>query len=340
MARLFKRFHPAFGMIRTRKRIQGTKAKPAKTKLRKRTVNLMEKQDQLDAVTRMQQYIEQHMEQSVSLEEVARAGGYSIRHAKRIFREYTGKTLSDYIRRMQMTAAAKRLAEKEETILEVALSSQYESHEGFIKAFAATFGLTPSKYRKEKPPVPYFVPYPVKHQYFFRQNRGGNTMNKEINTCTATYTDRPKRKLIYQPSNTASDYMTYCQEKGCEWEGLLNSIEEKFDTAAILTLPEELAKGGSSRCAAGVEVPENYQAEIPEGYHITDLPAATMLYIQSQPYENEDDFMEAIETVYQAYLTYRPESFGYEYAPETAPAFNFGAYAASGARMAFPVKKK
>lgn len=52
--------------------------------------------------------------------------------------------------------------------------------------------------------------------------------------------------------------MTYCGEMGCDWEGLLNSIPEKLDLAALLTLPRPLIRPGTSGCAAGVEVPADY----------------------------------------------------------------------------------
>ena len=42
-----------------------------------------------------------------------------------------------------------------------------------------------------------------------------------------TAKERNKRKLIYLPSKNAQDYFSYCEEVGCEWEGLLNSIPEK-----------------------------------------------------------------------------------------------------------------
>lgn len=74
-------------------------------------------------------------------------------------------------------------------------------------------------------------------------------------TVTVTRVERPARRLILLRAKEAADYMTYCGEMGCDWEGLLNSIPEKLDLAALLTLPRPLIRPGTSGCAAGVEVP-------------------------------------------------------------------------------------
>ena len=69
-----------------------------------------------------------------------------------------------------------------------------------------------------------------------------------------------------------------------------------------------------------------------------NLPPCTMLYFCGMPYENEDDFCEAIGIVGAAAEAYDPAPFGWQYAPVLAPRFNLGASAAGGARMAVPVK--
>lgn len=75
-------------------------------------------------------------------------------------------------------------------------------------------------------------------------------MNHNLNLCMITAKERPKRKLIYLPSRKAKDYLSYCEEIGCEWEGLLNSIPEKFDMAALLELPDFFITEGFSKKSA------------------------------------------------------------------------------------------
>ena len=120
----------------------------------------------------------------------------------------------------------------------------------------------------------------------------------------------------------------------------MGSISEKFAPPALLTLPDNLVKSGTSNTAAGVEVPADYTKPIPEGYDIIDLPACTMLFFQGSPYENEDDFCIAIGITWEAIDRYDPTLYGYNFAPELAPRFNFGANAKTGALQALPVTVK
>jgi len=163
---------------------------------------------------------------------------------------------------------------------------------------------------------------------------------KVSRTVTVTAIERPARKLILQRAVHAKDgdYFAFCEEMGCDWEGLLGSIFEKFDTPALLTLPPNLVRPGTSNTAVGVEVPADYAKPIPECYDVIDVPPCAMLYFVGTPYADEDDFCIAIDITGQATQSYDPAPFGWQFAPELAPRFNFGASAATGAKMAMPVK--
>ena len=158
--------------------------------------------------------------------------------------------------------------------------------------------------------------------------------------CTVTFIHRPKRKLIFLPAQSGTDYWSYCQERGCDWEGLLSSIPSKLDMPALLFLNPAIVPQGFSNCAAGIEVANGYTGKIPTGYLLAELEAGEMLYFQSEPYTDEQAYTQAIEEVFTAYENYDPETFGYQYDKEIAPTFNFGAFKELGARIGFPVKKR
>lgn len=121
--------------------------------------------------------------------------------------------------------------------------------------------------------------------------------------------------------------------------GMLNSIAEKFDNAAIIELLNCLLKEGTSPVAAGVEVPYDYSAAVPDRYEILELDAGTMMYFQSEPFQNEDDFCLAIDSIFKAIDKYNPIHYGYKYDFGSAPKFNYGASTDTGAKMALPVKR-
>ena len=302
----------------------------------------MDLSDKIAAVNRMQEYIAAHLDGEITLEALGDAAGYSKYYAARVFGELTGRTPFAYIRALRLTRAAQSLRDTGGQVIDAALGSGFDSHDGFTRAFAREFAITPQKYARETPAVRYFVPYPVGHSHIFDEEVEPMTNEKVSRTVTVTAVERRARKLILQRAKSAKDgdYFAFCEEMGCEWEGLLGSIPEKFDSPALLTLPPNLVRPGTSNSAAGVEVPADYAKPIPAGYDVIDLPPCTMLYFTGTPYADEDDFCLAIDIVGAAAAVYDPLPFGWQFAPELAPHFNFGTSAAAGAKMAAPVKAK
>jgi len=54
--------------------------------------------EQVEAVTRMQNYISKNLQNNLTLNSIAKAAGYSPWHSAKLFKEYTGKTPFEYIR--------------------------------------------------------------------------------------------------------------------------------------------------------------------------------------------------------------------------------------------------
>ena len=299
----------------------------------------MELSDKINAVSKMQKYIDAHFNDEITLDDLSQAAGYSKYHSMRIFKELTGKTPFESIRGLRLTKAAQILRDSDDKVVDVALDNGFESHDGFTRAFARQFAITPQKYQRETPAVRYYVQYPIEAYYALKE--GAEIMPKEPikRTMIVTAVERPARKLILVRSVKATEYFSFCEEVGCDWEGIFNSIPEKFDTSALLTLPQNLIKLGTGNTASGVEVPIGYNKPIPDGCDVIELPPCTMLYFQGAAYEDENDFGEAIGILWEVMASYDPSLYGWQYAPELAPYFNFGAAAKTGARMARSVRK-
>jgi AraC-like DNA-binding protein len=299
----------------------------------------MELPDKAAAVNRMQKYMLSHLDEDITLDDLAAVAGYSKYHAERIFKELTHRTPLDTVRALRLTRAAQTLQGSDDKVIDVALDSGFDSHDGFTRAFLRQFGITPQKYQRETPPVGWFVGGNIEAYYILKEECEPMPKEPIERTMIVTAVERPARKLILQRSRNASCYLTYCEEMRCEWEGLLNSIPEKFDTAALLTLPPNHIAPGTGNTAAGVEVPPDYDKPIPDGYEVIELPPCTMLYFQGAPFDDENDFGHAIGLLWELMDAYNPRQYGWDYAPDIAPYFNFGTGAKTGAKMARPVKK-
>lgn len=103
----------------------------------------------------VQLFIQQHLDEDLTLIRLAEIAGYSPYHFHRIFRGQVGESTDDYVRRLRMELAARALRYREQSVLEVALDSGYGSHEAFTRAFQRTFGVNPSEYQAlEHHPLP------------------------------------------------------------------------------------------------------------------------------------------------------------------------------------------
>ena len=145
------------------------------------------------------------------------AVGYSRRQLDRLFQKHLRMTLYEYINAVLLSESAAELLDTDREVLDVALDCHFGSHEGYTRSFARHFFVTPKEYRQRKIAIPLFTQHPVNHYYILK---GGRAMETTA-ICTVTPVTRPKRKLIYLPSHGATGYFDYCEEMGCQWEGVL-----------------------------------------------------------------------------------------------------------------------
>ncbi|MBR1123031.1 AraC family transcriptional regulator [Bradyrhizobium lablabi] len=92
-------------------------------------------------------YVESHLADSLTLDEIASVGGVSRFHMVRAFAEATGMSVMRYVRARRLTKAARALAKGAPDILTLALEADYGSHEAFTRAFRDHFGVTPEQVR-------------------------------------------------------------------------------------------------------------------------------------------------------------------------------------------------
>ena len=266
-------------------------------------------QDQIEAVQRMQEYIENHLRENISFADVVKVSLFSPWHARRLFLEYTGVTPSDYIRKLRLKQSALRLRDEDVNVLDVALDSGFGSVDGYQRAFRKEFGCNPSAYAANPIPLRLFTPYGVKFRYLERKETTMSARNVFIQVI-----DKPKRKVILKRGKTATEYMKYCEEVGCDIWGVLVSMRSLCGEPVSMWLPEAYIKPGTSKYVQGVEVSEDYSGEIPDGFDVIELPAAQYLMFQGEPFQ-EEDYQQAIADIWESEKNYDPSVIGYQWDP-------------------------
>ena len=99
-------------------------------------------------VKKIMSYIEAHLDEDLSLENIADNLHYSKFYLARTFAEQTGSTIGKYIQRRRLTLAAQKLVETNEPIIEIAYEAHYNSQQAFTLAFRRLYLCTPQVYRK------------------------------------------------------------------------------------------------------------------------------------------------------------------------------------------------
>jgi AraC family transcriptional regulator len=299
----------------------------------------MERWEKVNAVQRMQDYIERHITEPITLYMLAQTAGYSPWHAARIFKELIGKTPFEYIRELRLSRAAVKLRDEDTRVIDVALDFVFDSHEGFTRAFSKQFGMSPRHYSKNTPPLKLFMPNSIR-DYYLTLQKGEKIMTEKttVNTVFVQVIDRPARKLILKRGINAPYYFEYCEEVGCDIHSFLCSIKDALYEPIGMWLPENLRKPGTSVYAQGVEMPADYTGEVPEGYDIIDLPPCKMMVFQGPPFEDEK-FGEAIGELWEVMKTYNPELYGFTWADEDGPRFQLEPKGYRGYIEARPVRQ-
>ena len=103
--------------------------------------------DYQERIMRVQSYIQHNLEGDLSLRRLADEACFSQYHFHRVFTAMVGEPVKKYVRRIRLEQAAAQLIRTEQTVLEIALSSGYETHESFSRAFKSQFGFSPRDYR-------------------------------------------------------------------------------------------------------------------------------------------------------------------------------------------------
>lgn len=258
------------------------------------------------AVQRMQDYIASHLAEPITPAKLAEAAHFSPWYTARIFRELTGLTPADYLRRLRLSKSALRLRDEKLRVIDVAYDLGFESVDGYQRAFRREFGCNPKEYALRPVPLPLFTAYGVKFREVRRKEK---QMMERVKSIFIQVVEKPAHKVLIRRGIQAADYFAYCEEVGCDVWGVLTSIKSLCGEPVCLWLPKKY-RAGKSEYVQGVEVSTDYDGPVPEGFDIIDLPAATYLLFQGEPFA-EEDYCEAIEALQSAMDRYEPSAIGY-----------------------------
>jgi AraC family transcriptional regulator len=99
---------------------------------------------------RVQEFIDAHLEQDLSLAEIARVSDLSQYHFARAFRKSTGLTPQQYLMQQRIERAKQLLAKEDLPIVEISLRTGFKNQSHFTTLFRKFTKFTPKNWRELK----------------------------------------------------------------------------------------------------------------------------------------------------------------------------------------------
>lgn len=291
----------------------------------------MQTQTEAHTVQRMLDWLEEHLAEPSVLLALSAQIGYSPCYCSQLFHKGTGETLRRYVASRRLAVATLALRDTDRRILDVALDVGFGSQEALTRAFVAAYGLTPFAYRRQPSAMRI---RPRRHVLFPEHREGGIPMEKTgLMPAGVRIAYVPAHRYIGIRDDRVQDYMSFWDHHDCD--AVCGVVESMAHVADPIIGPHtagwyDNGKGGTGY-QYGFGVDAAYDAEIPEGFSVWDVPGAYYLVFYHPPFDFMQDncpVMEAVEALARdydakasgfayetpgwAYQRHMPETVGYE----------------------------
>jgi len=100
-------------------------------------------------LNRVREYIEQNLDNHISLTALAEVAGVSLYHFAKAFKQSTGATPHQYVLSRKNDRAKKLLGDPNRSVLEASARTGFVDQSHFTKIFRRVGGVTPTEYRNQ-----------------------------------------------------------------------------------------------------------------------------------------------------------------------------------------------
>ncbi|SBM11894.1 helix-turn-helix domain-containing protein [Klebsiella oxytoca] len=183
--------------------------------------------DQAGIIRDLLSWLEGHLDQPLSLDNVAAKAGYSKWHLQRMFKDVTGHAIGAYIRARRLSKSAVALRLTARPILDIALQYRFDSQQTFTRAFKKQFSLTPALYRRSPDWSSYGMRPPLRLGEFTMPQYEFVTLNTtQLVGVTQSYTCK-----LEEISEEGGEYVMFT------YEGLGTGLQEFILTVYGTCMP-------------------------------------------------------------------------------------------------------
>ena len=222
----------------------------------------------IEIISNLIDYIDDNLYEDLSLDKIAEKSGYSKFHLHRMFSFVVGFPIHAYVKRRQLTEAARQLVKTKKPIIDIAIDCGYTSQQAFTSSFKTLYKKSPDKYRKKNK----FIPMQLKFEYV----EDAAKLGKTVDICER---ELGETIIMGYKANTKNGFwvIPICHKK---LEKVKTDIENRTEPDYILGLDDySLFSQNENMISfdyyAAVEV--SSAKSIPKGMSVKVLPATNYL---------------------------------------------------------------
>lgn len=239
-------------------------------------------------------YIEHHLESTLTLDDLSQQTGYSKYHFSRMFVNITGFPVHSYIKRRRLTEAARQLVFTASPVMDIALSAGYETQQSFTTAFRSLFHTSPKAYRKKQTFHPVQLPFTV----------DGNNQMRGDHMIDIQTVDNPGIRLIGCRKNTRFGFFVI----GKCWQDMhakKHLISNRTDPGFLIGLNDyskwdaEQEKQPAFDCFAAAQV--DAFEHMPKGMEARELPPSRYIVFTFRA-KREDSMKPVSDYIYKVWF--------------------------------------
>lgn len=252
-------------------------------------------------IVRAIDFIEDHLKENVTVQDITSPLGVSSWHFQRIFHQSIGETIGSYLRRRRLSCAFEELTTTNNKVIEIALDYQFGSPEAFSRAFKKEFEMSPLESRKLRPTK---VPFKkaALHREQVRHIVNEITIQPTFRNVDPFYVVGVPASFI-SPLAKRSEYMKCITEIWQEFRRREPEIPHRIEGIAV-GLIEGIASARHHIHDDLMDylacIPVSAISQVPEGLQSRLIPGGKYAVFHSTGYHEQTQFI--VDYVYSTWL--------------------------------------
>ncbi|WP_223701821.1 AraC family transcriptional regulator [Sutcliffiella deserti] len=258
-------------------------------------------------VERTLDYIEEKLQEPITLETLAEVACFSPFHFHRVFQALVGESVMDYVRKRRLTRAAERLFYSDVKVIDIAIDVGFQYQESFNRAFKKFYGVSPNQYRSAN-----VLSGPLRGRACLTQMKiqGGSMMEPKLLTKPTFHFigyELKTRNIEGQNNKDIPAFWQLYLQKSL-YENIPNPLNCKEELGICTDFSPET---GEFTYLIGMEVAEGTPA--PEGLVYRSFPE-TEYAVFTTPKSDDATFSASIQSTWNYVFTEWFPKSGYEHA--------------------------